>query len=181
MGKRERRAYLEAIGARYRRASKAGKTAILNEFCAVCGYHRKYALRLLGTYHKRSNKAVHHGPTSRYNTPELVETLRTIWMASDQLCGKRLSVRCSGVFATYSHGLPFTGARRPCRCGCRITRPASTRCRLIRSLCCPRSRQPPSTACSNRFAPRPNAKVCPAPSREHCSRNTSRSRPASGM
>lgn len=90
MGKQERRAYLEAIRARYRRASKAGKTAILNEFCAVCGYHRKYALRLLGN-HRRSRRAAHKpGPASRYDTPELVEALRTIWMASDQLCSRRL-------------------------------------------------------------------------------------------
>jgi hypothetical protein len=90
MGKRERRAYLEAIRARYRRASKAGKTAILNEFCAVCGYHRKYALSLLGG-RKRGNKPARKpGPASRYDTPELVGALRTIWMASDQLCSKRL-------------------------------------------------------------------------------------------
>jgi hypothetical protein len=91
MGKQERRAYLEAIRVRYRRARKAGKSAILNEFCAVCGYHRKYALRLLGAQHQRGKKAARKpGPISRYDTPELVETLRTIWMASDQLCGKRL-------------------------------------------------------------------------------------------
>ena len=91
MGKQERRAYLEAIRVRYRRARKAGKSAILNEFCAVCGYHRKYALRLLGGQFKRSQHATHKpGPVSRYDTPELVETLRTIWMTSDQLCSKRL-------------------------------------------------------------------------------------------
>lgn len=91
MGKPERRAYLEAIRTRYRRAGKAGKSAILNEFCEVCGYHRKYALRLLGARHKRSKGTAHKpGPASRYDTPELVEALRTIWMASDQLCSKRL-------------------------------------------------------------------------------------------
>src|SRR3989338_2937607 len=91
MGKQERRAYLEAIRVRYRRARKAGKTAILNEFCAVCGYHRKYALRLLAAQHNRSKKMARKpGPASRYHTPELVEALRTIWMASDQLCSKRL-------------------------------------------------------------------------------------------
>lgn len=91
MVKQERRAYLEAIRARYRRAGKACKGAILNEFCAVCGYHRKYALRLLGIRHKRGNQAAGKpGPTSRYDTPELVEVLRIIWMASDQLCSKRL-------------------------------------------------------------------------------------------
>src|SRR3989304_1934279 len=91
MGKQERRAYLEAIRVRYRRARKAGKSAILNEFCAVCGYHRKYALRLLGAKNKRGKSTAHKpGPVSRYDTPELVETLRTIWMTSDQLCSKRL-------------------------------------------------------------------------------------------
>ena len=50
MGKQEHHAYLEAN----RRASKAVKGAILNEFCAVCDYHRKYALRLLSAKQKRS-------------------------------------------------------------------------------------------------------------------------------
>ena len=45
---------------------------------------------LLGGAHKRGNKAHKPGPASRYNTPELVEALRTVWMASDQLCSKRL-------------------------------------------------------------------------------------------
>ncbi len=91
MGKQERRAYLDAIRARYRRAKKAGKTAILNEFCAVCGYHRKYALRLLNAPFRRAKKsAIKPGPASRYDTPELIEALRTIWLASDQLCSKRL-------------------------------------------------------------------------------------------
>jgi hypothetical protein len=91
MGKQERRAYLEAIRTRYRRAGKAGKSAILDEFCAVCSYHRKYALRLLSARYKRGKDMTRKpGPASRYDTPELVETLRTIWMASDQLCSKRL-------------------------------------------------------------------------------------------
>jgi len=47
MGKNERQAYLKAIRARYRRVSKKAKARILDEFCAVCGYHRKYAIRLL--------------------------------------------------------------------------------------------------------------------------------------
>ena len=91
MGKPERRAYLEAIRARYRRARKGNKTVILNEFCAVCGYHRKYALRLLSAPFRRTKKPVSKpGPVSRYDRPELIEALRTIWIASDQLCSKRL-------------------------------------------------------------------------------------------
>ena len=48
MVKSARREYLEAIRKRYRKARKKDKKPILDEFCANCGYHRKYAIRLLG-------------------------------------------------------------------------------------------------------------------------------------
>jgi len=82
MGKHERRAYLEAIRVRYRRAGKADKSLILIEFCAVCGYHRKYALRLLNRqYIANKPSSSKPSPSSRYDTPELIEALRPIWMA----------------------------------------------------------------------------------------------------
>lgn len=89
MGKHERRAYLEAIRVRYRKADRAGKAKILDEFCAVCGYHRKYAIRLLG---RKPGRSVPRrvGRKPRYDSPGLLEALRRIWLASDQLCGKRL-------------------------------------------------------------------------------------------
>jgi len=40
MGKQAKRAYLEAIRGRYRKAKQADKTKILDEFCAVCGYNQ---------------------------------------------------------------------------------------------------------------------------------------------
>jgi hypothetical protein len=43
MGKREKQAYLEAIRNRYHKAKRADKGKILDEFCSVCGYQRKYA------------------------------------------------------------------------------------------------------------------------------------------
>ena len=47
MGKKERQAYLKAIQLRYHRADKKGKAVILDDFCAICHYHRKYAIRIL--------------------------------------------------------------------------------------------------------------------------------------
>ncbi len=47
MGKNAKREYLNAIRPRYKKADKAAKKTILDEFCRVCGYHRKYAIRLL--------------------------------------------------------------------------------------------------------------------------------------
>ncbi len=44
MGKNERHAYLKEIRSRYRRSGRQAKSRILDEFCAVCGYHRKYEL-----------------------------------------------------------------------------------------------------------------------------------------
>jgi hypothetical protein len=42
-----RKDYLQRIYQRYRRAASSKKRHILDEFCANCGYHRKYAIRLL--------------------------------------------------------------------------------------------------------------------------------------
>ncbi len=52
--------YLETIKPRYHACDKTGKTAILSEFCRVCGYDRKYAITLL---HKPPPSAPHR-PTA---------------------------------------------------------------------------------------------------------------------
>lgn len=91
MGKQAKRAYLEAIRGRYRKAKQAGKTKILDEFCAVRGYNRKYAIRLLGRK-KPASPPRRAGRKPKYAHPQLLEALRRIWLASDQLCGKRLKV-----------------------------------------------------------------------------------------
>ncbi|HEY8097744.1 MAG TPA: integrase [Methylobacter sp.] len=91
MGKQERRAYLQAISKRYCRSDKTNKQKILDEFCAVCGYARKYAIRLLN--HKQDSPSLPRkrpGAKPKYHSSSLMEPLRRIWFASDQLCGKRL-------------------------------------------------------------------------------------------
>jgi len=47
MGKKSKFEYFKAIYHRYRDASHQIKQVILNEFCRVCGYNRKYAIRKL--------------------------------------------------------------------------------------------------------------------------------------
>ena len=88
MGKHEKRVYLEAIRKRYRRARRADKGKILDEFCSVCGYQRKYAIRLLGN--KPAKSLCRPGRPSQYNQPALLAALRKIWLATDQMCSKRL-------------------------------------------------------------------------------------------
>jgi hypothetical protein len=99
MGKNERQAYLKAIRLRYRRARKKVKVAILDEFCSVCEYNRKYAIRLLNQRAKLTKKR-RSGPKPIYASPELLTALKRIWFASDQMCSKKLK-------ATIPLWLPF--------------------------------------------------------------------------
>jgi hypothetical protein len=89
MGKHERQAYLKAIRSRYWRAGKTAKVTILDEFCAVCGYHRKYAIRLLNQRAK-PKKQRRCGRKPVYASPEFLTALKRIWFASDQMCSKKL-------------------------------------------------------------------------------------------
>lgn len=84
-----RREYLEAIGKRYRKATRKEKSIILGEFCATCGYNRKYAIRLL---RKKSLPIPRRkpGPVPVYTKEQLVVPLKRIWFATDQMCSKKL-------------------------------------------------------------------------------------------
>jgi len=90
MGKKERHAYLKAIRARYRRAGKKGKSVILDEFCAVCSYNRKYAIRRLNQSGK-PRKQQRPGRKPVYPSPDLLKALKRIWFACDQMCSKKLN------------------------------------------------------------------------------------------
>jgi hypothetical protein len=90
---RSKRDYLESIRQRYRQAPRKMKGLILDEFCAICGYHRKYAIRLLRKPRRRPAAArvcKRPGPKSVYQQPELVATLKRLWFATDQMCSKKL-------------------------------------------------------------------------------------------
>ena len=90
MGKDARKAYLLAIRKRYHHSDKAAKQIILNEFCSVCGYCRKYAIRLLNRKTKSKSSPKRPGPKPKYRAELMLEPLRRIWFTSDQPCGKRL-------------------------------------------------------------------------------------------
>jgi len=62
MGKHERRAYFQAIQKRYRQSDRAAKQTILNEFCEVCGYASKYAIRLLSRTITNASRFVNKTP-----------------------------------------------------------------------------------------------------------------------
>ena len=82
-----KRDYLRAIWERYQRVGRRFKSKILDEFCAVCGYTRKYAIGLLSRKPRRRRRKP--GPRRRYDG-EVLEPLKAIWLAAEQLCSKRL-------------------------------------------------------------------------------------------
>jgi hypothetical protein len=74
--------YFKAVYVRYRRADPQAKHAVLNEFCANTGYHRKYALRLLnGPPPERKQRPVQPSRSPRYSAG-LVSILAAVWAAA---------------------------------------------------------------------------------------------------
>jgi hypothetical protein len=81
--------YLRNVHGRYQRAGREHKTKILDEFCAVCGYHRKYALRLFkGPLDAPPRRRP--GPKPKYDRARLLPPLQAIWLRADQPCSKLL-------------------------------------------------------------------------------------------
>jgi hypothetical protein len=89
MSQNEKKAYYYAIKERYLKSNKKEKSIILNEFCKICGYNKKYAIRLLNKkdtfkYKKKT------GTKPIYASSEFINALKKIWIATDYICSKRL-------------------------------------------------------------------------------------------
>lgn len=91
MGKKSRIEYFKMIFTRYRQASIEEKSRILDEFCKVCGYARKYAIA------KLNGPAASEAPVKRpfrsrrakYNAG-VISILVAVWRATGYLCSIRL-------------------------------------------------------------------------------------------
>ena len=81
--------YSETMRQRYWGSSKSEKGRLLDEFVEVTGYHRKSAIRLLSGS-SSSGSTRNRGRPAVYDI-EVRDALRTVWEASDRLCGKRLA------------------------------------------------------------------------------------------
>ena len=92
-----RRELVRAVRDRYWRASRKQRTLILDEFVANTGYHRKYAVALLGR-RQRNGATAHLSPLRtaggrrrrRMYTQEVTDALVFIWKACDCIGSKRL-------------------------------------------------------------------------------------------
>lgn len=82
--------YLKAIYDRYHKAGKLEKGRILDEFCKVCRYHRKHALRLLQQPKPSIAQPRIHRRRPHQYSPLALQVARDIWKASGYPCGQRL-------------------------------------------------------------------------------------------
>lgn len=104
MRKEFRMEYLRKIHGRYQKADRREKLQMLDEFCQICHYHRKYAIRLLNSPLPGKSKLVR---SKRYKYgSDVIAVLTAIWEASGYLWSQRLKV-------ALAMWIPW--ARRHCR------------------------------------------------------------------
>ena len=76
MSNSSKKEYLQEIKKRYFLATKPERSIILDEFCTVCGFNRKYAIRLIhkkeAVYTRRKGR-----PKKYCRTKEEVKKLHT--------------------------------------------------------------------------------------------------------
>jgi hypothetical protein len=83
--------YHKAIYSRYRKGSSALKGKILDEFCRVCGYNRKYAIRKLAQTPQES-KPSGKRRTGRKKTYDrsTIAVVQAVWEAANYPWSTRL-------------------------------------------------------------------------------------------
>jgi len=89
MSKKSREEYRRTIRRRYFEADRLEKRAILDEFCEVCGYNRKYAIRILNQTFKIRGTGK-PGRPKQYHDPVIMEVLLRIWRVMNLPCSRRL-------------------------------------------------------------------------------------------
>jgi hypothetical protein len=82
MGTKSKWEYFRAIYQRYRKASLSVKTQILEEFCHVCGYNRKYAIAKLNGPTPPFKPAAKRPRRSLIYSSQALSILQAVWEAS---------------------------------------------------------------------------------------------------
>jgi len=91
MSPASKREYAESIKSRYHKANRDNKTKILDEFCSICGYNRKYAIRLLSDRRKKAfTKSLRRGRKKKYTHHQILPILFDLWTKTNLPCSKRL-------------------------------------------------------------------------------------------
>jgi hypothetical protein len=96
-----RKELIEVVNSRYREGSLKQRSAILDEFVAITGYHRKHAIRLLS---KPAAEPQKRSPRAVYGA-DVRQALGVLWEVSDRVCSKRLKAMIPALLpALIRHG-----------------------------------------------------------------------------
>lgn len=88
MSNSAKKEYLIELRKRYFTATKAEKSLILDELCTVCGFNRKYAIRIISkkqTFHNRKK-----GRPRKYQSQAILDFLKDLWVLTNLACSERL-------------------------------------------------------------------------------------------
>jgi|APFre7841882793_1041355.scaffolds.fasta_scaffold08006_2 hypothetical protein len=107
---KEKQKAARITAARYQKASKKKKGAILDEFIALTGYDRCYASYLLKNHGRKvwiNNKVIvvgdirkrHKRQRQRTYGEDVLKALKQIWLIMDCICGKRLRPMLKEILA----------------------------------------------------------------------------------
>lgn len=90
MSQNTRQEVLQQMRRRYVRAGRKDKARMLDELVELLGYHRKAAVRALGSKPARAPTPLVRGRPKEYAPEKLLAPLKAIWLAALQPCGVRL-------------------------------------------------------------------------------------------
>ncbi len=107
---KECKAVTAVMAMRYRRARKKRKGELLDEFVALTGYNRWYAVSLLRGQRAGEDEGRQRGERARRRRPRIYDAavlraLRQVWVILDCICGKRLvGVLAETIAVLEQHG-----------------------------------------------------------------------------
>lgn len=87
MSDKRLRVDLEPFRRRYWVSNRQGKSKLLSELVDLYGYNRKYLIQAMNDIEEKVPKK--RGKRRRYGD-DVIEPLKRIWLATDQMCSKRL-------------------------------------------------------------------------------------------
>ncbi len=97
----ERQAITKEMARRSARATKQQRGLMLDELCALTGYNRSYAARLVRARARGPAPPRRGRERPRTYTAELLPALRKVWATLDRCCGKRLVAVMEATIAAY--------------------------------------------------------------------------------
>ena len=101
MSKRTKDEVLNKLRGRYARAGQEHKTKIIDQVIDLFDYHRKSAIRALRRVPRPPQAPALLGRPLKYEPAVLLPSLKVIWLASQQLCGKLLAAAMADWVPAY--------------------------------------------------------------------------------